>query len=68
MNSKSHKRTKRKQTTIAFHLLVLPDSPEAFVVNGLVILGVFRPAELSLGVHVYKFSNISVRLISLLTY
>ena len=40
--------------------------PEALIVNGLVGLGVMEPAELSLGLHVFKFSSISVKLLVLL--
>jgi len=57
----------RKKITKSGGVLILPNSQEAFVINGLANLGVFAPAELSLGFHVYKFSPISVKLIALLT-
>lgn len=57
----------RKRTSEKNGLLLLSGSEESAVVNGLVNLGVLNPGELSIGVHVYKYSKISVKLIALLS-
>ena len=47
-------------------LLVLPNEPKALVVSGLVNLGVLVPGQLALGVYMYRFADISTKLVALL--
>jgi len=56
----------QKRITDEKGLLLLPDSSEAHVANGLFNLGILMPEALSLGVHKYYYSNISVKLLVLL--
>lgn len=47
-------------------ILFLPDSIEALIINGLVSLGVLAPDALATGIHKYKYTDITVKLLVLL--